>query len=398
MEAAALERILLGTSRAMRELRRQLRALAEAPLRSVLVVGETGVGKDLVPRALAACSPYVRGGMEVFNCPAVPVDHLESELFGTVRGAYPGALDRAGAVERAGGGLLFLDEIGAMPLAHQAKVLRFLETGEARRLGATRGYCAAVAVVSATNEDLGAAVETGRFRADLYYRLVQDAVVSVPPLRERLEDVPVLARAFLAALRRGPGIGEAAVARLCRHAWPGNVRELRAVVTGAARLAAGPTLGAADVEAALARIEVPRAAPARAGGEPPRAVPAASRSDSTGPRPGEPRDSFYAATASLQRGLLVDALERAGGNQTLAGVLLGLHGGRGGEGAIDLRARKLAHRKFCYWWARRVEGSSGASASHAASAARGALASRRPLAARASVRSAGTVDSHRNDT
>ena len=328
-EGAGPEGILLGRAPVMRELRRQLRELARAPFRSALVLGETGVGKELVPRFLLAASPAL-ARLEVFNCPAVPQDHLESELFGTSRGAYPGAVDRPGLAERADGGLLFLDEIGSAPPAHQAKLLRFLESGEARRLGATRGYRVRASILAAAQEDLCAAVAGGRFREDLYYRLVQDAVLRVPPLRERLEDVPLLARAFLAELPGAPGLADAAALRLCDHAWPGNVRELRAVVAGAARLRRGPELSAGEIEASIGRVAAPpRESPAAAG-----------------------RASFYAATRELRRGLLLDALRRSGGNQTRAGVLLGLHGG--GE-APDLRARKRAHRMFRYWWERLLE-------------------------------------------
>jgi two-component system NtrC family response regulator len=332
-DATPLEQILLGRSAAMTELRGQLRALARAPLRCLLVLGETGVGKDLVPRALCAASPHLNGRLEVYNCPAVPEDHLESELFGTTRGAYPGAVDRSGLAERADGGLLFLDEIGSMSLAHQAKVLRFLESGEGRRLGARAVYRVRTAVVAASQEGLGADVAAGRFREDLYYRLVQDALVRVPPLRERLEDVPLLARAFLSALRQPPEMDAAAAAQLCRHHWPGNVRELRAVVTSAARLCPGSRLGVEQVAAAIARIAPP--APESA----PRAAP-----------------SFHAATRDLRRRMLLEALQACGGNQTRAGVLLGLHGG--GE-APDLRARKRAHRVFRYWWERLVDGAGG---------------------------------------
>jgi two-component system NtrC family response regulator len=342
---AGLENLIRGQSAAIRGLRAEIAAIARLPIRSLLVVGETGAGKDLVPRALLRCCPHLDARLEVFNCPAIPADHLESELFGTTRGAYPGAVDRAGAAERAAAGVLFLDEIAAMPLSHQGKLLRLLESQEARRLGASRGYCAPAAVVAATNEDLPALAEHGRFRADLYHRLVQDGVVRVPPLRERLEDLELLGGVFLAELPGAPRLSPDALHALRAHDWPGNVRELRAVLRSAARLAPGPALDAALVREALRRIRPAAAAP--------RAVPAE----------GALLDgSFHRATAGARRQLLVEALEAAGGNQTQAGLLLGLHEKRLGARPVacappvvlDLRARKLAHRKFRYWWDRVV--------------------------------------------
>ena len=231
-DVAAIGRIILGGSAAVQQLRDEVASLASRPLHSLLVVGETGAGKDLVPIALQACAPERWSHVEVFNCPAVPVDHLESELFGTARGAYPGAVDRPGALERAAGGLLFLDEIVAMAPYHQPKILRMLESGEGRRLGATRGYRVSAPIVAATREDPVTCVERGDLREDLYYRLIQDGVLRVPSLRERLEDVPALAAAFL---RDSPGVAiePDALSILVKHPWPGNVRELRAVVRAA---------------------------------------------------------------------------------------------------------------------------------------------------------------------
>ena len=337
MSGAPIDRLILGRSSAIAELRREIEQLAASPLRAVLVLGETGVGKDLVPRALHMCSSRRRGRLVVFNCPAVPADHLESELFGTTRGAYTGAVERPGAVQRANGGWLVLDEIGAMPLAHQAKILRLLETGEARRLGAAEPERIDAAFAAATNEDLALAVREGRFREDLYYRLVQDAVLFVPPLRERREDVPILAQAFLAEIDAPCALLAAAVEVLQLHDWPGNVRELRAVVRTASRLAAGrqgSSITPEDVGRAIRRI--PTLGPER-----------------REQQPTEERDAtFNAATDQLRRQMLIDALAAAEGNQTLAGVMLGMHERQRGAatGRLDTRARKLAHRKFGYWW------------------------------------------------
>jgi transcriptional regulator with GAF, ATPase, and Fis domain len=256
----SVERLILGRSPAIRALRSEIVELAGLRVECLLVRGETGVGKDLVPRALQVASRRagrMRGPLVVFNCPAIPSDHLESELFGTVRGAYTGAIERPGACERAAGGLLVFDEIGAMAPGHQAKILRLLENREGQRLGGADSYPVDASFAASTNEDLAEAVAVGRLREDLYYRLVQDAVLRVPPLRERPEDVPLLAQAALGELGHFV-LAPSAIARLQEHGWPGNVRELRAVVRTAARLARdgdGPAPVHADhVCAALERV------------------------------------------------------------------------------------------------------------------------------------------------
>lgn len=255
-----IEKLIRGRSPAIRRLREEIEQLAREPLRCLLVLGETGVGKDLVPRALHALSPHLSGPLVVFNCPAVPADHLESELFGTARGAFTGALDRPGAAEQARGGLLVLDEIGAMAPAHQAKILRLLENREGRRLGASSPYAVRASFAASTHEDPGRAVPAGALRADLYYRLAQDAVLRVPPLRTRLEDLPLLAQAFLDEIG-GFVLTPGALAALEGHGWPGNVRELRAVVRTAGRLAGGSGAPAAiqaeHVAQALERVALP---------------------------------------------------------------------------------------------------------------------------------------------
>ncbi len=252
--------MILGRSEAIRRLRDEIEQLACTPVRCLLVLGETGAGKDLVPRALHASSPHLPGPLVVFNCPAVPSDHLESELFGTSRGAFTGAVDRPGAAEQARDGLLVLDEIGAMAPAHQAKVLRLLENCEGRRLGAAVSYPVHASFAASTHEDPGQAVRTGVLREDLYYRLAQDAVLRVPPLRARLEDLPLLAQSFLdeiGAFVLTPG----ALMALESHSWPGNVRELRAVVRTAGRMVRRGSQPAAiheeDAARALAQIALP---------------------------------------------------------------------------------------------------------------------------------------------
>lgn len=332
VDVVAIGRIILGESAAIKRLKDEIASLAARPLRSLLVVGETGAGKELVPEALRACVPGRWSHIEVFNCPAVPLDHLESELFGTARGAYPGAVDRPGALERAAGGLLFLDEIVAMAPHHQPKILRMLESGEGRRLGAPRRYRVSAPIVAATREDPVACVKCGDLREDLYYRLVQDGVLRVPPLRERPEDVPTLAAAFLGDVP-GAAIHPDALSILVEHRWPGNVRELRAVVRAASRFAVGGPLGAYAVKRALAGLSASK-----------RSLPE-SRGPASAPLP------FRRLPPSVQRRYLRQALKAADGNQTEAGIHLGFHvAGQGNRAASDPRARKLAHRKFRYWW------------------------------------------------
>jgi DNA-binding NtrC family response regulator len=235
------EAALIGASAPLAELRRQIDRWGKLPVK-VLVQGEPGTGKELVASELHRASGR-RGRFVVVNCAGLPAPLLEGELFGVVRGAFTGAdRDRAGLVEEAEGGTLFLDEIGELPLELQAKLLRLLQAGEVRRIGATRSRAVDVRFIAATNRDLRAMVADGRFRQDLHDRLAV-AVITVPPLRERPDDIEPLARHFLArfaAQFRRPGVrlAAAAVAMLRRAAWPGNVRELETVVARAVAAAA----------------------------------------------------------------------------------------------------------------------------------------------------------------
>ncbi len=210
-----------------------------APARvPVLVVGETGSGKDVIARALHEASG-LRGPLVALNCAALPTTLAESELFGHVRGAFTGAdRDRPGVFQQAAGGTLFLDEIGDMDLPLQAKLLRALDAGTVRPLGATREVAVDARVIAATHRNLPAAIEQGRFREDLYYRLAA-IQLRVPALRERTDDVEPLVRRFLAeacAGRQLPSISADAVTWLLRQHWRGNVRELRQAVLRAALL------------------------------------------------------------------------------------------------------------------------------------------------------------------
>ena len=233
---------LLGGGVAMRRLFALLERIAPTDA-TVLIHGETGTGKELVAEAIHEESPRAAGAFVVFDCSAVSATLIESELFGHVRGSFTGAVaDRPGAFEAADGGTLFLDEIGELSLDLQPKLLRALERREVRRVGSNVPRRVDVRIVSATNRLLAREVERGRFREDLYYRL---AVITapLPPLREHLEDIPMLVRHFEAELsaRSGspPPMLDSAVAALAARSWPGNVRELRNAVSRALSLGGG---------------------------------------------------------------------------------------------------------------------------------------------------------------
>lgn len=233
---------LLGTGAAMQRLRREIDLVAGSDL-AVLITGETGTGKELVAQAVHAASARAGEPLVSINCAALPEHLVESQIFGHLRGAFTGAAaDRAGLFEIADGGTVFLDEVGELPLAVQAKLLRTLQQGEIQRLGAERPQRVDVRVIAATNRDLAAEQAAGRFRSDLYYRLAVYPL-DVPPLRERREDIPLISGAILEreARRLGlPGLrlDAAARGRLAAAEWPGNIRELEHVLMRAAVRAA----------------------------------------------------------------------------------------------------------------------------------------------------------------
>lgn len=227
-------RELIGQSAAHRRLLEEIALVGDSEL-TVLVSGETGVGKELVAEALHAASPRARRPLISINCAALPEALVESELFGHVRGAFSGALhERSGKFELADGGSLFLDEVGELPLTVQAKLLRVLQSGQLQRVGSDREHRVDVRVLAASNRDLAEEVRAGRFRADLYHRL-SVYPLRVPPLRERGRDVLLLAGYFLEQNRarlglRGLRLDGAAQKALLGHDWPGNVRELEHLV------------------------------------------------------------------------------------------------------------------------------------------------------------------------
>jgi DNA-binding NtrC family response regulator len=238
---------LLGQSAAMRSLRQAIERLGPT-VASVLILGESGVGKERVANALHAASG--RGAFVAVNCAAIPKELMEAELFGAEKGAYTGATKtRAGLVEQASGGTLFLDEIGELEVRLQPKLLRFLETRKARRVGGSTEIQSEVRVLSATNSNLEVEVAQGRFRSDLYYRL-SEVILHVPPLRARPEDIPQFAMAFVQAAGERAGkyfesVEPELIRKLKQYDWPGNVRELRNAVDRMVILYDGPVLRAA---------------------------------------------------------------------------------------------------------------------------------------------------------
>jgi two-component system response regulator HydG len=248
---------IVGGARSMRAVLDAIARVADTDL-TVLVRGESGTGKELVAQALHQRGRRARRPFVAVNSAAIHRELVESELFGHEKGAFTGAsARRIGRFEAADGGTIFLDEIGDMPLETQAKVLRVLEERRIERVGGARPIDVDVRVVAATHRDLEAEVARGRFRQDLYYRLRVVEIV-LPPLRERIEDVPALAERFLerAAARHGrPGrsLAPSALAALARHSFPGNVRELRNVIEHAAVLAEGERIEASDLRLDAAR-------------------------------------------------------------------------------------------------------------------------------------------------
>ena len=246
---------IVGASARMQRLLKLVARVAPTDS-TVLLLGESGTGKELVARSLHVLSKRAQGPFVPVNVGALPESLVESELFGHARGAFTNAAgERAGLVEEADGGTLFLDEIGDMPLSAQVKLLRTLENNEVRRIGENAPRMVDVRVVAATNRDLQTLVATGRFREDLYYRL-NVVQLELPPLRERREDIGLLASYFLERATRRPGqaplhFTAEAMALLQRYDYPGNVRELENAIAHAVAVSEGDALGPADLPTAI---------------------------------------------------------------------------------------------------------------------------------------------------
>jgi DNA-binding NtrC family response regulator len=243
--------VLIGKSKVMVEVYKLIGLFTDSD-NAVLILGETGTGKELVAREIYSHSPRKHRPFVALNCAAIPDNLLESELFGHEKGAFTGADRRhVGKFEQANGGTLFLDEIGDMPLALQAKLLRVLEDQVFERVHGNEPIKVNVRLLSATHRDLKAAIQAGKFREDLYYRL-NVLKIELPPLRHRLEDLPELAAFYLARAAEGtgrprPGLADGTLEKLRGYRWPGNVRELRSVIYRAFRVCSGPEMLPADL-------------------------------------------------------------------------------------------------------------------------------------------------------
>ena len=305
------ERMLVGEGREMRQVQHIIRLVAGRRA-TVLITGETGTGKELGARALHMAGNRRNGPMVAVNCSALPESLMESELFGHVRGAFTGAFqNRMGRFEQAQGGTLFLDEIGELPMALQTKLLRVLQEREVQPLGSPEIIKVDIRVVAATNCDLARRVEEGRFREDLYYRL-NVVPIEMPPLRRRLEDVPLLATHFVDIVCQAEGIPlkvlmRETLERLCDYSWPGNVRQLENMVEMAVALS-GERRMLAPTDFPLPAPSAERPATARA--------PVVTVPDS---------GLDYAQTlAVIERSILEQALRKTGGNKKAAADMLRL--------------------------------------------------------------------------
>lgn len=298
---------MVAASPAMKQVLRFARRVAESEVSTILLEGESGTGKDVFAQFIHHVGRHREGPFVPLNCAAIPETLLESELFGYEKGAFTDArAPKAGIFEIATGGTIFLDEIGEMPIVIQAKLLRALEEQNFRRLGGVRDIQVDLRVIAATNRKLTDAIEQGKFRLDLYYRLNVIQVV-LPPLRERREDILPLAENFIRHYnvkfkRNIQGVSHGAAAALLTHNWPGNVRELRNVIERAMVLEESEWIQMSSLQ--IARDE----------GQP------AVRELAV--QPGDSASDFSLEEA--EKSLLRKALEKAGGNQTRAAVMLGI--------------------------------------------------------------------------
>jgi DNA-binding NtrC family response regulator len=316
-----LGRRIIGDSRPMRRLLEATSRVASRDV-TVLVRGETGTGKEFVAELLHAQSTRSKKPLVRFNCAALPAELADAELFGHVRGAFTGATSgRPGFFAQADGGTLILDEIGELPLAVQAKLLRVLQEGEIQPVGSGRIEKVDVRVVASTNRDLAAEAKTGTFREDLYYRLAVVELV-VPPLRDRKDDIPALSAEFARRYGDRFGLGvvtlEAAlIDALVRADWPGNVRQLENTIARLAALSAGGVIGLADYQ--FATGDGPPAPPLPAD-----AHDAGDEHASTPVPDARNGPSLKEQVEAFERGLVARALDATGGNQSEAARRLGV--------------------------------------------------------------------------
>ena len=312
---------LVGRSSAMQAVYRMITRVLRNDL-TVLVLGESGTGKELVAEAIHQLGHRKTGPFVAVNTAAIPADLIESELFGHEKGAFTGAVARhAGKFEQANGGTLFLDEIGDMPLDAQTRLLRALQSGRIRRVGGREEIAVDVRIIAATNRDLEPMIAAGTFREDLYYRL-NVVPITLPPLRERRDDIPALARHFL-QLAAGEGLprhslGEDAAGLLSRQSWRGNVRELRNFIYRVALLVREERIEAET----LAPLLVPAEREGEAGKAGSLESAVSHWLDVNRPAPGQVYD---AALAAFERPLFIAALRQTQGNQLRAAQLLGIN-------------------------------------------------------------------------
>jgi DNA-binding NtrC family response regulator len=320
--------MLIGRSPVMQELYKAIGRVAPTDA-TALVLGESGTGKELVARALYQHSARSGAPFLVINCVAIPETLLESELFGYEKGAFTGAHNRrVGKIEQANRGSIFLDEIGDMPLSIQAKLLRLLQERQIERLGGRGAIPVDVRIIAATNRDLEAAVASGAFREDLYYRL-NVVTLRVPPLRERAEDIPLLAEYFLDRFSRearsaNPGLTEASKAMLRAHLWPGNVRELANVMQKAFIFNRGRPLEPEDIGQAMGHGESGAKAAEAALGAADEADIAIRRWVRAALMSGQSGDLFETLVNHFGALLLAEALALTENNRSRAAKLLGV--------------------------------------------------------------------------
>jgi two-component system, NtrC family, nitrogen regulation response regulator GlnG len=313
---------LIGKSPVMQEVYKKIGALAGSNS-SVLIYGESGTGKELAAQAIHRYSARARGPFIAVNCASMPEPLLESELYGHVKGAFTGAIrDKAGKAEVASGGTLFLDEIGEMPLAIQAKLLRFIEQKRFERVGSTEPVEVDVRILAATNLDLRARIKQQLFREDLYYRL-NVVSLELPPLRQRPDDIPLLVTHFLERAAPVPDISAEVMQLFARYAWPGNVRELKNAVEHAVILARGKTI--------MPEHLPPHILLSLRGGDP---LAGQTLEDLVRARTqraldqAEGRDegnAYAEIIADVEKAILAATLKRVNGNQVQASKLLGIH-------------------------------------------------------------------------